>query len=79
MLVREIVYYYMSNEQLHKEITRLRFKLENETDVKKKMKYLHALSDAIKALIRKYRNDEVFMEYVTFELNKLRAQIKEVL
>ena len=76
MLAREIKYYFMTNKQLHEEIMGLRFKLNSEPDVKKRIKYLNALADIIKMLIRKYRHDEVFMEYVNKELNKLRNQIK---
>ena len=79
MFVREVKYYCMSTKQLNKEVMKLRLKLESEQSFEKKKKYLNALADVIKTLIRKYRNDEVFMAYVTKELNKLRAQIKEVL
>lgn len=79
MLVREVKYYLMSNNQLHKEIMKLRYKLETAKCDKQRIKYLNALADVVKALIRKYRGDEVFMKYVTRELNNLRAQIKEVL
>lgn len=79
MFVREVKYYCMSTKQLNKEVMKLRLKLESEQSFEKKKKYLNALADVIKTLIRKYRNDEVFMAYVTKELNKLRDQIKEAL
>ena len=77
MLVREVRYYFMNTKQLNEEVMRLRCKLNTETNVEKKMKYLNSLADIIKTLIRKHRNDKVFMAYVTTELNKLRDQVKK--
>lgn len=79
MFIRETMYYFMSNKQLSKEIMKIRRKLEAEENIEKRLKYFNALADILKALIRKYRNDDEFMEYVTVELNKLRTQIKEAL
>ena len=77
MLLRELKYYFMTNEELEREILRLRFKLDNATEPRKIKKYLDALADIVKMLIRKYRNDDDFMREVRWSLYSLKAQAEE--
>lgn len=79
MLLREVKYYLMSNHQLEKEIMELRFKLDMETDARKIEKYLDALADIVKTLIRKNRDDDDFMREVRWSLYSLKAQAEKAL
>lgn len=71
MLVRETVYYLMSNKMLNKRANRLAAKLQSEDDIMKKIKILNDITDAANATIRKNRFDKAFMKEVTFELQEL--------
>lgn len=77
MLLREAKYYLMSNNRLATEIEYLRLKLDTERDVKKVMKYLDALADVAKVLIRKNRDDDDFMLHARWMLYSLKAQADE--
>ena len=71
MLLRETMYYCMTNKQLDKRVERLGVKIKNETDPKKKIELLGDISDIVKTLIRKNSNNESFMTYVGDTLNGL--------
>ena len=77
MLLREVKYYLMTNNQLGKEITKIRFKLDGERDIRKVKKYLNQLDDIAKALIRKNRNDDDFMRNARWMLYSLKAQTEK--
>ena len=79
MFVREAIYYFMSDDQLGREIARLRNKLDTEQDVNKKMGYLASLGDVLKTLIRRYRHDDELMVEVRRMLYNLRSQLEEAL
>ena len=74
MFVREVKYYFMTINQLNKEVMKLRQKLESEEDFDVKMKYLEALADIVKTIIRKNRNNEEVMREIRIELRKLQRQ-----
>ena len=74
MLLREVKYYFMTTNQLQKEVMRLRSKLESEEVFDIKLEYLEALADIIKTLVRRYKHDEEFMRTVRIELRKLQRQ-----
>lgn len=78
MLLREVKYYLMTNEQLEKEIMDLRFKLDTATTSKQIKRYLEALADIVKTLIRKNRDDDDFMREVRWSLYSLKAQAEKV-
>lgn len=72
MFVREAKYYFMTTKQLNKEVMKLRQKLESEEDFDVKLKYLEALGDIIKTIIRKNRNNEAVMKEIRIELRALQ-------
>lgn len=74
MFIREVKYYFMTINQLNKEVMKLRQKLESEEDFDVKMKYLDALTDIIKTIIRKNRNNDEVMREIRIELRKLQRQ-----
>lgn len=78
MFVREVKYYFMTTKQLGEEVERLKVKLQAEEDFEVKMKYLEALADVMKTLIRRYRNDDEFMRAVRIELRKLQNQAYQI-
>lgn len=77
MLLREVKYYLMSYEQLEKEIMDLRFKLDTATTSKQIKRYLEALADIARVLIRKNRDDDDFMREVRWTLYSLKAQVEK--
>lgn len=71
MMVRQYVYYLMSNEMLNKRANRLAVKLREEDDIMKKLRILDDITDAAEASIRKNRFDKKFMKEAYFELQEL--------
>lgn len=71
MLVREAVYYLMSDKMLDKRIERLGAKIQTEVDPRVKIEILGDITDIVKAIIRKNRHNKRMLRNIGNELEEL--------
>lgn len=62
MLLRETMYYLMSDEMLSKRIEHLGAKVSTATDPREKIKNLEDVTDIVNAILRKNRKNKKFLE-----------------
>lgn len=74
MLVKKVMYNYMTVEQLDKQIEKIKVKLNNETDPEKKLKYYEEVAVIMGALVKKIKHNKVLVNYVQQSLNELKSK-----
>ena len=71
MLLRETIYYLMSDKQLNKRIKRLEVKVKEATDPREKIKNLEDVADLVNATLRKNRHDKKFLRMFGVAMQEL--------
>ena len=71
MLLRETMYYLMSDEMLSKRIEHLDAKIKTATDHREKLKNLEDATDLVKATLRKNRHNKKFLRQFGISMQEL--------
>ena len=70
MKIRRLKYYFMSNTRMIKMVKDIGEKLDVETDVNIRIKYIDTLFDIVIVIINRNKHDKKFMEYVRKDWNE---------
>lgn len=70
MKLRRLKYYFMSFKKLNETVKEIGKKLDVETDINMRFKYIDTMFDILIVIINRKRYDKEFMEYVRKDWNE---------
>lgn len=76
MLTKQVMYHFMSLDQINKRIDKLKDKIDNEANFDKRLKYLEEVAIIMNVLITRNRDNDLFMKHVRNGLNELSELVK---